>query len=118
MEDKHKEEIFQFLKSLLTKNSGYLVQEIQMNSSLNKSKYGMSSYEATLLFDKLYDKYHIKFPKDFDLRTYFPVEGFELPNFLKRIFGISSIPEVKDVNITLEHLLRVIEKREWFEPEN
>ena len=78
----------------------------------------MSHYDAILLFNELYEKYNISFPKDFNVNQYFYTEGYELPNFIRKILGMSSKTKISIKNVIVGHIMKVILKQKWTEPDS
>lgn len=107
------------LIEIIMKYSSFEKEDIKIDTSLNlKCKGGMSHYDAILLFNELYEKYNISFPKDFNVNQYFYTEGYELPNFIRKILGMSSKTKISIKNVTVGHIMKVILKQKWTEPDS
>lgn len=116
MENNTKDDYFITIISLILKHSSFEKKELSLDTSLNLNASGMSSYDALMFFNELVDEFNVKFPKDFDVSLYFYTEGLELPNVLKKIMGLSPTKKMIYKNITIEHIINVVDKKEWFEP--
>lgn len=107
------------LIEIIMKYSSFEKEDIKIDTSLNLDyKGGMSHYDAILLFNDLYEKYNISFPKDFNVNQYFYTEGYELPNFIRKILGMSSKTKISIKNVTVGHIMKVILKQKWTEPDS
>ena len=91
---------------------------IENNKIIIEPAKGMSHYDAILLFNELYEKYNISFPKDFNVNQYFYTEGYELPNFIRKILRMSSKTKISIKNVTVGHIMKVILKQKWTEPDS
>lgn len=45
-------------------------------------------------------------------------EGYELPNFIRKILGMSSKTKISIKNVTVGHIMKVILKQKWTEPDS
>lgn len=116
MENNTKDDNFETIISIILKHSSFEKNELSLDTSLNLNISGMSSYEALMFFNELVDEFNVKFPKDFDVSLYFYTEGLELPNVLKKIIGLSPTRKMTTKNVTIKHIISVVDKKEWFEP--
>jgi acyl carrier protein len=116
MENSNKDVYFESIINLVLKHSSFEKEELALDTSLNLHSSGMSSYDALMFLNELVDKFDVKFPENFDVSIYFYTEGLELPNFLKKIIGLSPTKKMIFKKITVEHIINVIEKKEWFDP--
>lgn len=105
-----KNKVIQFISS----NLGVPIHKITLDSKIETS-FGIAGLDTLIFYDEFFTTFEIVNPEDFSIDDYITPEGVNLFLALKSLFSKSAREQFKTKDISVRHLVKIAETKQWTE---